>query len=385
MGEIMRWKNQGKEMNLFSQSWLDCSQVMIFGLGNNAKNCIGELSKDIEIVAIIDNDCDKHGFYKGINVISLERALKENEHVKIIISTHYEEISHQLKEQGLIEDEDFCEINKFIGTWYWYNKHQLHIPEMHMALTTKCTLNCQHCNMYIPHYKVNGRHQEISEVLDTIKLYFEATDKTYIFALLGGEPFLYPYLEEVIKYIHLHFKEKIGDLVIVTNGTIFPQESVLNLLKECNVKVYISDYSKYVSYNDKLLSLKKRFGEYKIEYKIFSALEWLDFGFPHQPLNLSDEAAEYHMKRCSPNFKGINEKRLYYCHIVWSAVKSGLLPEVEDDYFELKELAEITDFYKISILEYYLGYMPNAYVSLCKKCNGCDSSNKNVVMPAIQA
>lgn len=381
----MQWKNKGNELNEFYEKLKDCHDIIIFGFGQICKNYINELKKDFNIKCIYDNDLGKAGIsYDDIEVVHFPGRFHNLGNTKIIISTHYYEIAKQLEEYGLRENEDFYELRKFIAVWYWYNQKKVYIPEVHVALTTRCSLNCKHCNMYIPHFQ-SGTNQKIESIKEDIDSYFKIVDKTYTFSLLGGEPFLYHNLDELIHYIGINYRHKIGMLEIVTNGTILPNEDLLQKLKEYNVTISISDYSNYISYKNNLSKFKELLNRLNINYKINQNSQWLDFCFPHHPLDLPEKIIEQHMQKCSPIFKGLNDNKFYFCHIVWSAVKSGLLPEDTADFLDLSALDVNNDIDRLSLLEYSLGYMKKGYVSLCKYCGGCGQDNKKIVTPAIQS
>ncbi|MDA0081933.1 hypothetical protein [Brachyspira hyodysenteriae] len=88
------------------------------------------------------------------------------------------------------------------------------------------------------------------------------------------------------------------------------------------------------------------------------------------------------MLNCSPIFKGVNDSKLYYCHIVWSAVKSGLIKENNNDFIYLSKKLDYNE--KLYLLKFSLGMIENKYISLCSLCAGCGSDNNNIIDVGVQ-
>ncbi len=356
--------------------WKDYKNVSVFGLGHICKNSIKEVQKFSEVNYILDNNPELEGeIYNGVPVKHFS-AKKDFLKEKILVSVQYKEVKKSLENLGLRENVDFCAIEKYITIMEWYKNSLLYLNEVHMTLTSKCSLNCQKCNMFMPYYG-EPFHLELGKLKSDADTLFEKVDIVSTFALLGGEPLLYPHLIEFIGYVNQTYGDKIGVIELITNGTIIPTDDMLLKLKENNVFFRISDYSQSIHYEEKLIKLRQQLEKHGISYYINSSLNWLDFGFPEQPLNLADEMVYQHMLDCAPAFKGLNDGKLYYCHIVWSADKCGIYKEKPTDYVDLQN--ETREF----IFRYLLGIMQSP-VSLCKYCAGCSSDNLNVIPVGIQ-
>jgi hypothetical protein len=381
----MKWTNKGKEFSNFAQNWKNVKEFSVFGFGQKCKVFMDAIHNDFTILKYYDNDRSKVGqTLYGTSVLPAKKIEGKKDKI-LLAASQYQEIAHQLKGYGLVEDVDFCDIKKFLSMYYWVNHREVHIPEVHIALTTKCTLNCKHCNMFIPHYKSEISHIDFSELIDNTKSFFNFTDRVYLFQILGGEPFLYTKLEDYIEFLGENFRKKIVELNIVTNGTVLPNERSISLIKKYDIVVIISDYSnleKFAAIFSKV-EKKLRYSNVRI-LKTASSGKWLDFGFPHKPLNIPEDELVEHMHDCNPVFRGLNNGKFYWCHLVWSAVRSGLLAENKSDYLDLTALDPRNPEDKLMLIEYNLGYMENGYVSLCRFCAGCAKSNTMFVDPAIQ-
>lgn len=364
--------------DLITQNFCDKNVFALFGFGEQGKTFLDRLSDDINIQVIYDNDKQKHGVFKGKTLIKPF----ENDNLPVLITTSYNEISKQLTDAGLTENVDFCDINKFVSAYYLKKYNKFVLPEIHLAVTTKCTLNCKHCNMFLPYYKTN-EHENLETLKKSLDDLFKNIDKVLTLNLLGGEPFLSPDLDKLINYIYQNHAAKIGKLILTTNGTLIPNSQLLALIKKHNIQVNISDYTCALNYDEKLNNLKKELENYEIDYFVKSSLQWLDFLFPEKSLNLSDKAARENMLACNPVFKGVNDSKFYYCHIVWSAVKAGLINENPKDFIDISNILSYDE--KIILLKFSAGLIEENCTSLCKHCAGCSHFNNNLVDAAIQA
>jgi hypothetical protein len=94
---------------------------------------------------------------------------------------------------------------------------------------------------FIP-YRAN---QDLS--LETLKIEMDALFRHISFigeiSIMGGEPFLHKQLSELIYYIGANYRDRIGSLVITTNGTIVPELQVLKLCRDYEIFISVSDYS----------------------------------------------------------------------------------------------------------------------------------------------
>ena len=255
---------------------------------------------------------------------------------------------------------------------------------MHTTITEQCTFNCKNCNMFMPYFE-SPRHLPVRELTDDFDLFFARVDWVSGFGLLGGEPFLHPELYEILTHLCGRYAGRIGEISIITNGTIVPDQRLLELMARHNVRVHISDYSKAVPYAEKQAQVVRALMDSGVDYRVNESLVWTDFGFPDHPWRLSKEQAAAHMQSCAPVFRGLNSGRLYFCHVVWAAQRCGLYEPAGADSLCLAAIDPSSDADRRALLEYSLGSMAGGSLSFCKFCGGCGSDNRNFVQPAIQA
>ena len=231
---------------LKGNEWKDISEIICFGYGRLGKKCISNLKKYFKVKMIIENDINK---CDDVNIVHYERWNAELDN-KVIVTTSsvaYSSIKEQLQNKGFQEGKDFVLYQDFITEWFAKYHHKLYIDKTDILVTSFCNFNCKSCMNFIPHWK-EKKHIPLSKLKESLEDYFRCVDFVSAFDIIGGEPFLYPELEELLMYISKNYSSKIGYLGIITNGSIMPNEELIKVLKACNVGISISDYSKEVDY-----------------------------------------------------------------------------------------------------------------------------------------
>ena len=97
-------------------------------------------------------------------------------------------------------------------------------------------------------------------------IYFKKIDYVSVLHMVGGETLMYPHFREALDYIGKNFRNKIGHLLISTNGTLVPKEETLNLIKKYSGLVYISDYTDGINYKRKLNQVIESIKKHKINH-----------------------------------------------------------------------------------------------------------------------
>ena len=107
---------------------------------------------------------------------------------------------------------------------------------------TVCTLNCKYCADHIPYTKKEHRSFVPKEdVIADIYTLSNICEFITVVELIGGEPLLHPDLHDIIKSVQ--GIRNIGIVNIVTNGTVMPDDTLLDQLSNPYTVVNISDYS----------------------------------------------------------------------------------------------------------------------------------------------
>ena len=91
---------------------------------------------------------------------------------------------------------------------------------------------------------------------------------------------------------------------------------------------------------------------------------------------------EKHRKECGVTWRGLNEKKIYYCNVIWSAEKAGLYKTSPQEYLNLEELYNGKTA-KEEALSFVLGDVEKE-INFCKLCGGCGADNQTIVPAGIQ-
>lgn len=364
---------------------MNIDEIILYGLGLVSERCIEKLITDFKVPFIIDQK--KCGtFYKEIPVLAYKDAAAKikSSKKKIVIMTSqkvYSEIKKILIKDELVEYQDFCRVEQFAVEWYWEYRRKTNIFQVNTAVTTYCSLNCLKCNMFIPHYK-ERKHSSFEEMKEDMDLLLKNVDYIFLYMFLGGEPFLNPELHKIIAYAGQTYPQKIGRLSITTNAMVIPDDHTLDVLKNYDARVVISDYTAAATYRDKLDHFIEIMKKRNILYSMNETLEWKDFGFPDEIFDgggVDKEQLRKHMLKCAPLFHGVNDGKFYYCHIIWSAEKAGIFENACNDYIDLKELdsEKLEDRRKLS--QFSMGNWEKGYLDFCRFCGGCGEDNSHYV------
>jgi organic radical activating enzyme len=388
----MLYNDELHNFDKFVLDWNLDTEYVLFGA---SKECIQFIrtidlllgENVLKIKYIVDHDVKNQTTLNNINEISSFYHQSKNIEIKRenIQLIHIDDFEITSNTQVIITTDvykqkykQFLEENGVKWTWYkniasiWPYKHKniVHIFQSDMLVTEKCSLNCSHCNMFMPHYEF-PIHRELDTIISDIDSYFKIVDYVSVFHLVGGEPFLYPNIENVIKHLLENYITKIDKLIITTNGTILPKDSIIQLLKDNDVILSVSDYS------DKLDHIKKKvvkvldsYKENNINHYVRNQIEWYDFGDLRVKKNLPTDKLIKHFDSCTAPFRGLNDGKFYYCHLNTSAVRTKLFPLSENDYVDINTIS------KENLLKFDLGYTDLGYITFCDNCNGCNTGIK---------
>lgn len=373
------------DMGKLTEDWNDIKSIVLYGAGTVSRICEKLFEKvDINIACVIDQDINKQGKeWNGIPIRSFEDAREREELAGkkiVVMAAHvaYNDIAEFLDRQGMEEFRDYCRIGQFICEWFWNVKGMNCIYHVDMTVTTKCTLNCVNCNMFIPYYKEKF-HYNFEELRNNIDLFFERVDYAAYFGLIGGEPMLNPVLKDVIVYLEENYQDKFGRISYASNGSVLPTDELLEVMQKYDVHIVVSDYSKVVPYHDKIERLEEKFKKYHINYDIKPSLVWCDFGFPSHPVKRNAEQLRAHLGCCRPEWNGLNDGKFYYCNVSWSAEKSGRFVLQPEDYILLKDVDPRDKEGCHKLVELSRGTS-----SFCRICGGCGRDNVEYVEAGVQ-
>lgn len=369
-----------------TDDWKDISELVIYGFGKVAHYNIEFFKNNFNIVYIVDSNKEKCNCeFKGISVKHVSDVKGDLKNHKIVIMTANRNaalVGEDLEKFGLQSGKDFCSMEQFLTEWFWNYKKKVCLMEVHSTITSRCTLKCKHCNMFMPYYKEHVDYTA-KDILEDLELLFRHVDYIVAYEILGGEPLINGELADMIRQIGDRYGNRIGNIGIITNGTLLPNEQLIEISKKYNVKYDFSDYTDVVDYKKRFDSAVKIVSDAGLRYSVNRSLRWCDFGFPVNNRMYDFDKVREHMLSCGPIFHGLNDGKYYYCHVSWSADKAKLLKNVSDDYIDLRTFDD-DDRAKEAILEHSNGNMAKGFVKLCKICGGCGNDNTEFVKAAEQ-
>lgn len=383
-------------MNISIEEWYrnfspDCDYV-IWGCSDFAEQLIRSLGDCLKISYLVDKSPDKDGtVYCGYPVRS-PKVLEQDRKKKIIISNTYmgtrRKIMNDLTAMGYVCDVDFTFVEQVLSIYNWKIRNQIVSQYVEISITTACTLRCKNCTAYMPY--VNKRiHIPLQELFESTDSYFGCIDYVGRFRILGGEPLLHPNLVEYINYIGEKYRDRIGELCIVTNGTIPISDDLMQVIKKNKVTLFVSNYSKSghpLATPDRYNVFLQKLDREDIRYYFSNDQKWLDLGLPVKE-EFSDEVLRERFSDCRHYCRSIVSNRLFMCATWAFAVLGGIYTE-DWSQFKGNGIIDLPRLSKKSPEERFeewfrfdisMDALQDGFLDFCRYCKGFGSRNTNFV------
>lgn len=149
------------------------------------------------------------------------------------------------------------------------------IEKLVVKTGSACTLKCEKCGEFNPYLAGKGKAFMLDAESLSRDIYkiAKAVNKIKIVQVAGGEALLHKDLFLLLSYVCAI--PNIEKIELVTNGTVIPDEIVLDLLKNFRSKivVLISDYSASGIDNCAVLQM---FEKSQINYRVMRDMRWQD-------------------------------------------------------------------------------------------------------------
>lgn len=381
----MKWMNKGHEIGKKDISFSNGfhKKIYVFGAGQ-----IGEVTGlSLAALGLLGGYIDNNRMLQGTEflnkpIISLEDYLSSEDDPAIVVACakkHELEIEQQLKQNQLVWGKDYFFSEEFhkrilpiIATLY-FDKVYMQLAQI--TLTERCSLKCKKCAHAC--YNVDSSNQDLTldQVHKSADSFFAKVDFINEFVLIGGEPLLYKDLSNVIAYIGERYRSQMAIFCITTNGTIVPNEEVLQACQKYKVLFRISNYAKAIprlkESHQKLIQVLEK---YDIGYRLSAEdASWIDYGFEYLNKELDEEKLTETFDKCLTPCREIRENRLYFCVMARSVSDNLHFDEGKDDYLDLDQLNG--ENYKRELMEFNLGYSEKGYLDMCHRCHGMDAVN----------
>ena len=376
----MRWENKGEELKSFQLQQPEPEKFYVFGAGDIGRGLYVTLSRFQMFAGFIDNSAQKqnNGFC-GQPVHSCQWFLENGEGGTLIIAAseaNEAEISRQLRKNNCKYYLSGIFLHKILPLLLFREKNLLFMNLVQICVTERCTLRCAKCAHGCWAVSKNSEDMSLGEVFVSADSLFSKIDYIHEFVLIGGEPLLYRYLKEAVEYIGEKYRDRIGTFSITTNGTITPDQELLDCCKKYRVFFRISNYVKAMpSLQGQYDKLEKIFTETEVGHYLGKAEEvWWDYGFSDTLQEESEDQLIHKFDQCMTPCRETRNGKLYYC-VMARTVSDNLEYHIgEKDYLDLESLPE-GDLGRRILLEYNLGYSEKGYLEMCAKCRGRDCRN----------
>ncbi len=383
----MKWKKPGHEFDDVKEEILNeyaDRDVFIYGAGVIGERVFRAIKKitDWKVIAFVDKNKAGSMYHdiEILNIAQLKSTLKSKNGRSLIIVA-LDEACREVREQLLSfvdVGQTLCKLqSEFLRQDFpiiaYYQYRKILVNSLSCIVTEACTLNCEKCSIMLPYFR-HRKQYSLEEVKREIDLAFEKIDFICDFTVTGGEPLLNSDLAEILSYTGEHYAEQIGNIKIITNGVLEPDETLLHCMKTYDIFAFVSDYTEAVqSIRERVLKHYKKFCDAEIRAYLASSAKWVDFGFGAVSHTEEDESELIaFFNNCRTTCRGYIDGKVWYCINARFAEQA-----LEYDY----DLTNALDLTKVGntleerahIIEFDAGYNKRGYLSMCNACNGgCD-------------
>lgn len=213
-----------------------------------------------------------------------------------------------------------------------------------LIILTRCNLKCRLCCEYVPQNKPfpDMTVEEEKRILDTI---FQVADHiTTLHLTGGGEPFLHPYLADMVEAA-MAYSDQFDTLMLFTNCTIPISDRFIKTLSKYKDKVLVQ-VSRYGLRPEKEEQILKVFLDHDIRCKIVKYYGegqdfggWVDFGPWDAQGNGTEELQKrFHSCAVTRDMHGnwrTRDGKVHWCSRSQRGMDLGWIPDCPEEYVDL--------------------------------------------------
>lgn len=373
--------------------------VLIFGAG-----AVGELllqifrGAGISVGGFLDNNSGMAGKEKGGAVIySPEEIYGKLSGLPIVVSAaDIGDIVTQLHGMGceeifpagpLLKEVDVSKYKMSVSADFleytttscmschdsYLTSDKIFLRSVDVVITERCSLKCKDCSNLMQYYE-HPENCEFDEIKRSIEAICSVVDGINEFRVIGGEPFMNKDIGLVLDL--LIENDKARKILIYTNGTIIPKESLIPRLANEKVLMLITDYGDLSPRMSRLLEFLDANG---ISYYRRPAENWTDCSRIVKHNRSEEESRQVFQECCCKSLFTLMSGRLYRCPFVANADRLRAIPDLKDSYVELLSGRARVDLLK-DVKDFVFG---RSVFEACDFCDGRPLSAPHIV-PAIQ-
>ncbi len=243
-----------------------------------------------------------------------------------------------------------------------------------IIFTERCSQTCKDCSNLMQYYK-KPQNCNIDEIIKDIDTFCGIVDEVNEFRVIGGEPFMNPDFDLVVK--RLIDETKVKKIVIYTNGTIVPNDEKLKCLKNDKVLIIITDYGRT---EKNLNNLVKKLSDDGVAFYVQKAGGWTDCSKIVQHNRSLEKQKEIFRNCCAKNTITLSGGNLFRCPFAANAARLRAVPDFKNDYVNIFDKSADVVEMKKKIRDYLL---KKDFFATCDFCNGRSFGDKEIT-PAIQ-
>lgn len=233
-----------------------------------------------------------------------------------------------------------------------------YFPKFELLLSRRCPLPCKCCIHFMQDYKDNT-FEPAEQIIADLNKFFSVVKWVDELKISGGDAFLYPQLDEVVKY--LLSNKKIGKVIITSTGAVSPNEEIIKLLSNDKLQIDVEDYGKY---SDKINEFKL-LNSSNIKIKAYN--EWQDFG-NEERRNRNEEFLSQQYEKCNDERYCLLNGKIYACPRSAHGENLGYFKNNSNEFVDLRKSTEVLK--EIKVLREV------KYLTACDHCNSCTDEFK---------
>lgn len=271
---------------------------------------------------------------------------------------------YELLEANLSEFEKVA-ISDYIDKYKIYSSTADENIELHtldVIITEKCTLKCRDCSALMPRY-CNPKEYDISEVIGNIQKVLEHVERIVELVIVGGEPLCHKNLSLLLKWGNE--ESRISNITIISNGTIFPSESIWKELTGTKSRLRLSDYGSLSYRKREVIECARARGANCFVQRLE---EWQDMGTPcDRGSSLLEK--EKLFKDCPFSYSTfLLGTKLFRCGHAAHIFNLGILNS-SSDYYDFEKSNDVS-------LKQYMD--STTYLNACGYCNGVGKDREGI-------
>lgn len=277
-------------------------------------------------------------------------------------------IEKKTRNDFVYEKDELVGVSDFLVKYPLYvrgfSEEKLILPTLEVFITECCTLRCRDCSHLIKFYK-QPKHYNMETIIQYLDNVLRVVDYLEEVVILGGEPLLHPEISKLLYYCGN--SEKIGDITVISNGTISPNDAAIAAMEETKTRLRLSDYREL---SPKIKEVQQLCEAHNIECFVLHET-WTDMGeiFKHN-YDLDELKSIFLDCPFAFDLLLLNGKLCRCAHVA----HLNNLQKIESSQHDCVDFTDISDGDIKSKKDELWRYMNIDYLEGCQYCNGIKNS-----------